>query len=1010
MSDEGERTCPLCAEEMDLTDQQLKPCKCGYEICVWCWHHIMDMAEKDDTEGRCPACRTPYNKEKIVGMAANCERLVAEMNMEKKFKTQKGKTKNSEGRKQLSSVRVIQRNLVYIVGLPLNLADEELLQRKEYFGQYGKVMKVSISRTAAGTIQQFANNTCSVYITYSKEDEAVRCIQSVHGFILEGRSLRACFGTTKYCHAWLRNVPCSNPDCLYLHEIGSQEDSFTKDEIISAFTRSRVQQITGATNSLQRRSGNVLPPPADDYCNNISASSGKPISKTSTNNISSSTKSSPPNSSSGRSVALPAGASWGTRALNNQLTSILPSSNGPQKQKSDACNGPVTFSTALASSNHIPLSHAEVGKKLPAEENNKTQLESKQMLEPLKQNLGSDSPTTMSDVPSRSSNPTTATTSSKLYGLPASKDKDKHVILSPKVINSDDTSSESSGSGSVKDLKDDIDEKVKTLSSDMLSLGIDDKCRGVEQIYLEPFREPLTSQTTGNAVESNGDSYLQRNKYSETPGVQVASNEEKDDSLSFEDQRLKDPEVISDASYLPNSSHSLLSSLNHRGCSPLKSGPFNGDGDLHVVDNKVDSVLQLSGTPVLSSGYPENQFNSFASLANNVEHSYLFTNAEKSKHIGRYDSEVLSTSHNVALDMGESSIISNILSLDFDSWDESSLTSPQNLAKFLGETDRQQGSHGVVSPWKVQQSNQSRFSFAREEDPMNHAADGESSLGYIGQAFRPQYSGHDFVNKASIHLDKVGIRNGMSLVNAEEPDIFASSHSLFTSSKLPVSRSQVSAPPGFSTPSRAPPPGFMSHERIDQTCTSFSGHPMLDTSTLRNQYQPMQPGNVMSNGDIEFMDPAILAVGKGRLPDSLSSSGLDMRSSFSPQLNTLEDNTRIQLLMQRSLSAHQNHRLDDMGDAFSFADSFRSPSRLMEQSMVNNISPYSQVSLPQSRNPLMSNGHWDGWNDVQSANNLGMAELLRPERLGFNKFYTGYEDSKLRMPSQGDLYNRTYGI
>ncbi|PNY14632.1 hypothetical protein L195_g011316 [Trifolium pratense] len=31
MSDEGERTCPLCAEEMDLTDQQLRPCKCGYQ-------------------------------------------------------------------------------------------------------------------------------------------------------------------------------------------------------------------------------------------------------------------------------------------------------------------------------------------------------------------------------------------------------------------------------------------------------------------------------------------------------------------------------------------------------------------------------------------------------------------------------------------------------------------------------------------------------------------------------------------------------------------------------------------------------------------------------------------------------------------------------------------------------------------------------------------------------------------------------------------------------------------
>lgn len=53
-------------------------------------------------------------------------RLVAEINTERKMKNQKAKSKSSEGRKQLSSVRVIQRNLVYIVGLPLNLADEDV--------------------------------------------------------------------------------------------------------------------------------------------------------------------------------------------------------------------------------------------------------------------------------------------------------------------------------------------------------------------------------------------------------------------------------------------------------------------------------------------------------------------------------------------------------------------------------------------------------------------------------------------------------------------------------------------------------------------------------------------------------------------------------------------------------------------------------------------------------------------------------------------------------------------
>ncbi|KAM7265699.1 hypothetical protein ACFE04_003382 [Oxalis oulophora] len=218
------------------------------------------MAEKDSTEGRCPACRTPYDKEKIVATAAECERMVAEINSERKQKSQKAKPKASEGKMYLNDVRVIQRNLVYIIGLPLNLADEELLQRWEYFGQYGKVFKVSISRTATGAIQHSANNSCCVYITYSKEEDAVRCIQSVHGFVLDGRHLRACFGTTKYCHSWLRNLPCTIPDCLYLHDFGSEEDSFTKDDLVSAFQRSKVQQIIGATNNVHR-AGDVLPPP-----------------------------------------------------------------------------------------------------------------------------------------------------------------------------------------------------------------------------------------------------------------------------------------------------------------------------------------------------------------------------------------------------------------------------------------------------------------------------------------------------------------------------------------------------------------------------------------------------------------------------------------------------------------------------------------------------------------------------------------------------------------------------
>ncbi len=36
-----------------------------------------------------------------------------------------------------------------------------------------------------------------------------------------GRVVRACFGTTKYCNAFLKGIPCNNGDCLYLHAVGA---------------------------------------------------------------------------------------------------------------------------------------------------------------------------------------------------------------------------------------------------------------------------------------------------------------------------------------------------------------------------------------------------------------------------------------------------------------------------------------------------------------------------------------------------------------------------------------------------------------------------------------------------------------------------------------------------------------------------------------------------------------------------------------------------------------------
>lgn len=314
------------------------------------------MAEKEDTEGRCPACRTRYDKDRIVKMAAaTCDRTVADKNTDKKQKTQKVKSKalTVEAKKHLASVRVIQRNLVYIIGLPANLCSESVLERREYFGQYGKVLKVSVSRPTGTPSQQTAtNNGISIYITYAKEDEAIRCIQAVHNFVLEGKVLRACFGTTKYCHAWLRNMTCGNPDCLYLHDVGSQEDSFTKDEIISAYTRSRVPQMASTVS--QRRAGTVLPPPADDFSYSAVVSAKHTIKNAITNTTSQS-RLSPPNSSSGRST-LPPATSWGHRDLNTRTSATeVASSQSLVKSKSEAQSSSFS-SSSMISSARLPSS------------------------------------------------------------------------------------------------------------------------------------------------------------------------------------------------------------------------------------------------------------------------------------------------------------------------------------------------------------------------------------------------------------------------------------------------------------------------------------------------------------------------------------------------------------------------------------------------------------------------------------------------------------------------------
>ncbi|XP_059666135.1 uncharacterized protein LOC132311967 [Cornus florida] len=926
MSNEEEKRCPLCAEEMDWTDQQLKPCQCGYQVCVWCWHHIMDMAEKDKTEARCPACRTSYDKEKIVGMEANCGRLVT-VNTNRKHKPQKAKPKTNEGRTDLTNVRVIQRKMTYVIGLPLILADEDLLQRKEYFGQYGRVSKVSLSRTASGAIQQFINDTCSAYITYSKEEEAIRCIQSVHGFVLEGRYLRASFGTAKYCHAWLRNMPCTNPTCLYLHNIGAEEDSFSKDDVAAVHTRNRVQQIVGATQYMQRRSGNVLPPPVDEPFSINCVSTGKEVVK-----------------SGSKDAAL----------------------------------------TAVTSNGHLACS-----------------------LSSYKDKDGNGKPpnkmTSFVDIVGR---PCISVPEKDWDGAEDTKTVNLCSELSSVTIHTD--------SNLVAEHSDAMPSKIdampcKISSSTHLPTGLPGK-KEAQGYSMEPFREPLNLSASGRADLRPSDACFTNEQsffmFDSGRSISHCSRSDvREELVSSDDQRSKDSDSSSQTGCLfpssyPVKDHSINHAWQHKETCSL--GDFDVDGC--TVNNHVDEasiqVTPLNSIPI--DGYDERKFQNSAESDRIFRSSNSFSNEEIIEQLRRLDNDNSANDDNLALNAVESSIISNILSMDFDACDDS-LTLPHSLAELFEDTDRHHG-----SSWNLNNSDQSGFSFAKQKDFVNQVTDLESSsLSSIG------------------HTSKNYSAFQGSVQNKE---------SYFCKPQHHVSRAQSLTPPGFSMPSRQPPPGFSASDRADHVLSAPSGNHFAKTPSLQNnQHCALSTGNIGHVGDFDFTDPAILLVGRGKPTNGLNvNPGFDMRLACNPQTSAYEEQAKLWLMMQQQQStaaAHQDPKISQFfmqespfahqelrhparfGDGFSpLGDTYGISPRFADQHLAYNPSAFTPMSQQKFGNVQMSNSFQPTLEELQRRNEIGMAELQRNERLGFNKFFPGYGDLMLQMPNSGDVYSKVYGM
>ena len=126
--------------------------------------------------------------------------------------------------------RIIQKNLVYLIGLSLDLVKiENKLKSFEYFGQYGKILKLVINKKKVYNSNGPNGPSYICFVTYSTEEESSLAILSLDNTIIDNHKIKANYGTTKYCMNFLKKWECKNKDCIYLHKLADEKDIVSRE-------------------------------------------------------------------------------------------------------------------------------------------------------------------------------------------------------------------------------------------------------------------------------------------------------------------------------------------------------------------------------------------------------------------------------------------------------------------------------------------------------------------------------------------------------------------------------------------------------------------------------------------------------------------------------------------------------------------------------------------------------------------------------------------------------------
>ena len=133
---------------------------------------------------------------------------------------------------ELIQSRIIQKNLVYLIGLSSELIQiENKLKSFEYFGQYGRITKLVVNKNNLYNSNGPNGPSYTCFITYSNEAESSLAILSLDNSIIDSHEIKANYGTTKYCLNFLKNYECKNKDCIYLHHLADKKDIVSREQM-----------------------------------------------------------------------------------------------------------------------------------------------------------------------------------------------------------------------------------------------------------------------------------------------------------------------------------------------------------------------------------------------------------------------------------------------------------------------------------------------------------------------------------------------------------------------------------------------------------------------------------------------------------------------------------------------------------------------------------------------------------------------------------------------------------